>query len=226
LYKYGFQHQIDWINNGGNVYIKPDVMLEMTAAEVEFAGVVEQSTQLVGKLCDAFDTVTPSQCFAACELSMHCGGASFTSNYARVYNCFLFVSGQFTAENSTDPVDVWISFTKQTSGLEVFPIVKQRTRLVNMPFYLAQNMISPLLCFSACKAVSQCGGASFTTDSSFDLNCFFFRASQLTEGNFKEVVADLWTTYVKLNEDGMFFFSTFVFIFIYHSSVGTRSNSV
>jgi hypothetical protein len=115
LFNYGFE-RTDGITDFTS-YIKPEVS-EALASEGKLSimyPVVKINTRLVTHY-DAFDTLTPAQCFKLCSASRMCGGASFTVEIERDTNCFLFKGGEFTESTDADGDLNWISYTKAGSA--------------------------------------------------------------------------------------------------------------
>jgi hypothetical protein len=79
-----------------------------------------------------------------------------------------------------------------------FPIVKLSTKFSN--HFVSQDMLTPSMCFSACRIVVKCGAASFTTDPKSERNCFMFRPGEFTESHTAGVDSDLWISYKKMPE--------------------------
>jgi hypothetical protein len=101
-YKFGFNQKVSTVM-AWTAYIKPEVNKELANTDMlkkEFPKVTRRRKLL--NHYDAFDTLTPSQCFRTCKLSFKCGAASFTADLVWTYNCFLFRHGEFKVSSFSD----------------------------------------------------------------------------------------------------------------------------
>jgi hypothetical protein len=81
---------------------------------------------------------------------------------------------------------------------EKYPLVKINKRLSG--HYANFDTLTPAQCFEACKASTDCGGATFTIDRMWLFNCYLCHPGQFTEStdpNDKETKPYLWISYKK-----------------------------
>jgi hypothetical protein len=136
-----------------------------------------------------------SDCFDKCEADAKCAAASFQSP-----ECSLLKFGFEKESDVSDctayiKLEVVVDMTGMEKLTNKFPIVKLKTRLLG--FYSNIDTLTPSQCFDTCKASSDCGGATFTTDAKKPKNCFISHPGSFTESTSK-FLSELWTSYTKV----------------------------
>jgi hypothetical protein len=133
------------------------------------------------------------ECFKACTDDSKCAAACFTVPF----QCRLYKFGFDTVAKST----CYSYFIKPEVMLEIsnketvhaYSIVKQGVKLIGQ-FLNTADVLTPSLCFTACKTNPQCIAASFTIDPMQPVNCLLFQPGPYTASS---ELNHLWTSYVK-----------------------------
>jgi hypothetical protein len=89
-------------------------MLMSTEAISAVYPIVKAKTMLSGIYLSHVDTITPSQCFSMCRGDARCGGASFTSDYRYIHNCYFHTAENLQLSKTTEKIDLWTSYIKTT----------------------------------------------------------------------------------------------------------------
>jgi hypothetical protein len=154
------------------------------------------SNQLLGHYAES-KTASADACFDLCDEDFKCAGACFTlPDECRL---FKFSFRQFNKTvNSTFYIKPRVAADASTSIEQLnitFPIISKHITFSN-PF-VAQDMLTPAMCFITCIKVVKCGAASFTTDPKSKHNCFLFRTGEFTEIRVAGVDSEFWISYTK-----------------------------
>jgi hypothetical protein len=130
LFKYGFQ-QVNSIG-GSSSYIKAQVLAELNSQLAVKFPTIKPRTMFLNYY-DAFDTITPSLCFATCTASQACAAASFTTGVKYLFNCYMYKSGQYRTSQSAEGIELWTSFTKSSTSGEQRPLPVRTTTTTEEP---------------------------------------------------------------------------------------------
>jgi hypothetical protein len=155
---------------------------------------VLENTRLLGHYGE-FKTQSQDECIGKCDADFKCAAACF----AYPAQCRLFKFG-FEQINEISGSTAYIKpeVAAELASIDTlgdkYPTIKQNVKLANFMDHF--DSLTPSQCFKQCKVSRSCGAASFTTETKWLHNCYFY-----SPGAFKESTnpdgAEFWTSYVK-----------------------------
>jgi hypothetical protein len=120
LHKFGFVKKVqeasetdEWTS-----YIKSEVskyLEDVDILTIEFP-LVQQRQRLINFYNNS-NALTPLQCFRACNESIECAAASFTTDIHWSCNCYFFREGEYKEAEDMTGIKMWTSFVKATVSL-------------------------------------------------------------------------------------------------------------